>query len=169
MAINDIKMSQLPTVVAEDLTVEAIMEVVDNGVNKKLSVQDLRNIILPFYAFSKMADVVIIDDTYQEVSRLEVDSVEIGTYRYQFDVSYTYDSTNTSPAVRFSLDNGSTWTEFTAEFKDKLDTRPFSYGFPLAVTESGGQIILVEARKGANSATMEINYCDISLERKGVA
>ena len=59
--------------------------------------------------------IVITDTTYQDIAVLTTPIRGIGTYQITFSLTFDYDSTNKSAGFQWTLDNGTTWEQFSIE------------------------------------------------------
>ncbi len=125
------------------------------------------------FNFTKLpAEITTIALTYpvglaptgQEVQvRTTTASLEAGTYMYILSVTVRFGSANHRVSIRFSLDAGVSWDEFTVEAKDSLEIRPIYYAFPKV--EAGGVLdLVVQARTDAG--VNDVVFMDTIIDRK---
>ena len=114
----------------------------------------------------KAQSILDVGDTYEEIAVLTTPDREIGTYMYMLSLSYNFDSVTTSAYMRFSIDGGVAWTEFSREPSDKLDTVALVYAFPKEVATVGPLSLHLEMRKGSNAGTLNVEFLDLIIERK---
>ncbi len=102
--------------------------------------------------------------TGQEVQvRTTTASLEAGTYMYIISVTVEFNAQNNRVSVRFSLDAGVSWDEFTVEAKDTLEVRPIYYAFPKV--EAGGVLDLVVQAK-TDAGVNDVVFMDTIIDRK---
>ena len=82
-------------------------------------------------------------------------------------IAWTYDTANKSAQLRYTLDGGTTWYTSQEEAKDKTDTRHITYAFPMAYTVDDTIDFRVEVTKESDDHALNIEFCDLTLERKG--
>ena len=103
-------------------------------------------------------------DTYQEIGNISMLNAVEGTYEYGFSMTHTFDQTIKSEFVRFSIDGGVTWTEFSKEPSDLTDNIPTTYNF-FKTGASGNLSIIVEARKEDAVGEMIVKFIDTYIKR----
>jgi len=120
---------------------------------------------IPSYDYVKGANIVVTDDTYEEVARMTTTSRPAGIYKLSQSMLYSLDSTNTSAYFRFSLNGGSTWSEVRREPKDNTDVLPSAYTSTLVY--AGGVLDwIIQARKEDAGDVLNILSVDMIFERK---
>jgi len=119
------------------------------------------------YDYVKAVDVLDLPETYTEVASLVTPTRVAGTYLYMLSLSYNFNSVNTSAFMRFSIDGGTVWTEFSREPSDKLDTVALVYAFPKEVATDGPLSLHLEMRKGTTAGVLNMEFLDLAIERKG--
>ena len=82
-------------------------------------------------------------------------------------MAWTYNTANKSAHLRYTIDGGTTWYESQEEPKDKTDTRHITYAFPIVVAADGTIDFRVEVTKQSDDHVLTVEFCDLTLERKG--
>ena len=118
------------------------------------------------YDYEKVSGQTINQDTYVQVVKLTTPVRKAGVYEYRMALSFKYSSTSRSAVFRFSVDNGTNWTEFKKEPKDATDIYPVLYGFPKVVASDQPINIILEAKCESSSDTLTVLYADLVAERK---
>lgn len=116
------------------------------------------------YDYVKESAIVIADDNYETIAELITPTRDKGVYEYRMSMTYSLNSTNTSAYFRFSLDGGTTWTEFRTEPKDNTDSVPMYYSFPKPLPREVLQLMM-QARKENAGDVLNIEFIDLMIAR----
>ena len=119
------------------------------------------------YEFNKVQGVSTTSNAYSALNSLilSASNAPAGTYSFQFNALFNYNSTGRSAFFNISDDGGTTWVEVRKEAKDTTDVNSFDYSYPYVHT--GGAIDLkVEYRTESNSDTLNVLGSNIVVERK---
>ena len=112
-------------------------------------------------------DITAESPDWQEVNRLNWAGAVAGIYEAKIAISWSYDTTNRSGCVRFSLDGGNTWTDPSCEEpKDRTDTRRSSYTTIVEKATDGDFEVIVEVSK-EGTHVMTVHECLILMKRFG--
>lgn len=117
------------------------------------------------YDYAKVDDVLDVSETYEPLLTLDVPHREVGVYNFVMSMTYTFSSTSTSMFFRWRM-NGGEWYEYSAEPKDKTDSRTAYYAFPIE-HKGGPRLVETEMRKETSNGVLNVNYFDMVFERKG--
>ena len=109
-------------------------------------------------------DTLTMTETYQEVGKATMANAPAGTYEFGMSLSTTYDTAQKSKFLRFSLDDGTSWSEFESEPSDKTNIEPFTYNF-FKSGVSGALSLTVQARKEDAAGVMTVNFIDTYIRR----
>lgn len=133
---------------------------------------ELYDILKGNFEFSKVVDVPI--DTYiggtpewTSIGSLTRDVKAEEIWMVGMSIAWTFDTTNKSAILRYTVDGGTTWYMSEEEPKDKTDTRHATYAFPITYTEDTTLDFRVEVTKEDSGHTLMVEFCDLTLERKG--
>lgn len=118
---------------------------------------------LPRFTVDKRRDLTMTE-VYQEIGNVSVLGAALGTYEYGFSMTHQYDQANLSEYVRFSIDDGVTWTEFITEPSDTTNDTPMTYNF-FKEGVSGDLNIQVQARKVNATGVMTVKFIDTYMRR----
>ena len=110
--------------------------------------------------------IVITDTTYQDIAELTTPIRGIGTYQITFSLTFDYDSTNKSAGFQWTLDNGTTWEQFSIEPKDKSDKKALTYTFPSELTVEAIFNFKMQGKCESSGNTLTVDYANIIIERK---
>ena len=119
-----------------------------------------------YFAYSQIENYVVPGDTYSEVNRLTETLPLDGTYEFKVSLVYNLNSTTDSAFVRYSIDGGSTWLEFSREPKDKTDNTAVTYSFYKDMTANDVVDFVLEARKENASNTLNIVENNLVIDKK---
>jgi len=117
------------------------------------------------YDYVKAQAIVVVDATWQNIATLVTPEREADVYEIGMALTYTFDLANESAMLRFRV-NGSGWTTFIREPKDKTDAQALVYLYPKSHT-GGTMTIEFEASKESSSGTFNIEYLDLWFKRLG--
>ena len=108
---------------------------------------------------------IAVQDVYNDLVNIVTPiALPLGSYEFGFSLTMTYDQVNKSEFIRFSIDGGSSWTEFQTEPSDKLDETPFMYQF-FKNDISGITNMIVQARKQDAAGVMHVAFADCWIKR----
>jgi hypothetical protein len=110
-------------------------------------------------------EITEVDPNWLPVNQLVTQEKEPGDYEVLFSLGWSYDVTNKSGKIRFSLDGGATWQERSEEPKDKTDRRTASIVLPLTLTTAQILDLQIEANKEGTGHIMTIHNSLISIKR----
>ena len=82
-------------------------------------------------------------------------------------LAWSYDTIQKSAQLRYTIDGGATWYQSQEEAKDKTDTRHLTYAFPMQFSSDTTIDFQVEVTKEDDTHILLIEFCDLTLERKG--
>ena len=127
-----------------------------NGVEDRLLID---------YFYNSADNVVIDSETYLPVVSLLTPDIPAGTYEFKLAFTWSLNAATRSMYFQFSLDGGTSWTEWVSEPKDSTDDIPFSYFFPFA--HPGGILdCRLESRLENAADNGLISFSDIIIDRK---
>jgi hypothetical protein len=109
------------------------------------------------YDYERVDSQMDLPDTWTKINEVITPDREIGVYEIGMAVHWVFDRTTKSAFIRFSLDGGNTWSEFTGEPKDKTDSNATYFAFPYENATDGGVIqVKVEIRKESGAGTLDV-------------
>jgi len=126
---------------------------------------ELFNILAYEKSLVASVEVTAVDPDWLPINQLVTQEKEPGDYEVLFSMGWSYDVTNKSGKIRFSLDGGSSWEERSEEPKDKTDKRTSSIILPLTLTTAQTLDIQLEANKEGTDHIMTIHHSLISIQR----
>jgi hypothetical protein len=108
------------------------------------------------YDYERRDGQLDLSDSWTEINSIVVADREAGVYEMGMAVHWVFDRTTKSAFIRFSLDGGATWQEFTGEPKDKTDSNATYFAFPYEQVADGQMQIQVEIRKETGAGVLDV-------------
>lgn len=117
------------------------------------------------YDYSIVSDHTVTGDVYEQVASLITEERPTGWYELKISMSHTLDSLSSGAFFRYSVDGGTTWTEYnrSAQVNNGILLDTF---IELINHTTGIFEISVEARKETATDTLIIKKINLILERK---
>ena len=122
---------------------------------------------MSFFANESSTGFNITSDepAYEEVDRLTMVELDVGTYEVKIAGRVQSDTVGRSVFIRWSLDGGATWEDPAAyNVLDATDKKPFTHVEIIGFT-AGARTVIVQAAKVAGTTAI-VNKLDIVCERK---
>ena len=115
--------------------------------------------------YSELQDFDVPSNVYTDVINDTIADLPIGIYRLDLSMIYKSDNNNRSSFFRFSIDGGTTWSEFRKQTKQVQDIN--NETLFKVVDHSGGDLnIIIQSRKENTNDTLTIQYITYLLEQK---
>jgi len=148
-------------ILANQTQITTNIDNIDDNSAAIVALQEAKNTL----DYQKRGSVSNISETYTRLCDMVTPTREAGIYMVGISGTYTFDQTNKSAYIRFSIDAGSSWFEFRREPKDNTDSNAVNYFFPLNF--NGGNFhIIVEARKEDSNGTLDFQFIDVTFDSK---
>ena len=118
------------------------------------------------YDYNKVNNILDIPETYIEIASLSTPVREAGVYEIGYSLTASFDQSNSSIYIRFSIDDGGTWSELVYEPSDASNVIAEAYPFPKEQDE-GAFNMKFEARKESALGVFNIAFLDLWYKRVG--
>ena len=133
---------------------------------------ELYDILKSNFSFNKETNITVDtflggDPEWTSIGTLTKSVKANEVHMFGISLAWNYDTANKSAQLRYTIDGGTTWFTSQEEAKDKTDTRHMTYAFPIEFASDTDVDFRVEVTKESDDHTLTIEYCDITIERKG--